>query len=430
MPQFDNLEQHSEEVQDLMGRIPGQVTRWGLSVIFGIFSLLILGTYFFKYPEIISAPVMITTQQPPAPLVARTSGKIDRIFVQDGMSVKKDDPVALLENTANYEDICRLKELIKSDLLNSSSMSNTSWPDLELGTMQDDYEQLRKSADNYIHFLKLAFIPTKIELLQMQVVKQREYYQKLSSQKAFEKKGLLLANIGFKRDSQLYHLNPPAISALDYEKSEQTFVQKQSSFIGFTANIKSIETTILQMKENIVELEMQQEKEEREHKSEINEALQLLSARLKQWEENYLLVSPIAGKVSFSNYWSANQYIANGDRLASVVPEDNSAIVGKAKVAVAGFGKIKIGQRVNIKLNGFPYMEFGMLKGKVKSISIVPEESVYSVNIEITSGMVSSYREQLKFIQEMDGTAEIVTRDVRAIYRFINPLKSLIDQNL
>jgi hypothetical protein len=44
--------------------------------------------------------------------------------------------------------------------------------------------------------------------------------------------------------------------------------------------------------------------------------------------------------------------------------------------------------------------------------------------------MVSSYKEQLKFIQEMGGTAEIITRNVRAIYRFINPLKALVDQSL
>ena len=42
--------------------------------------------------------------------------------------------------------------------------------------------------------------------------------------------------------------------------------------------------------------------------------------------------------------------------------------------------------------------------------------------------MVSSYSEQLKLVQEMDGTAEIVTKEMRMIYRFINPLKAILDK--
>jgi multidrug resistance efflux pump len=431
MPQFSNdIEQYSEEVQEIMGRIPGRVTRWGLSMIFGIFFLLILGACIFKYPEVISAPVMITTKQPPVSLIARISGKIVRIFEQDGAMVKKGDPVALLENTANYEHICRVKALVLSGFVNKIDKHTPSLTELELGSLQDDYEQLRKTTDNYIHFLKLSFIPTKITLLQKQILKQEEYYQKLLLQKKYQEKELMLSRKGFQRDSQLYHIDPPAISAFDYEKTEQAFVQKQSAFIGFTASMKNVESTILQMKKDIVELKMDQEKEEWEYKSALNESFRLFSAQLKQWEENYLLVSPISGKVSFSNYWSENQHITSGHRLASVVPGDSEGIIGKAKVPVTGFGKVEVGQQVNIKLNGFPYMEFGMLKGRIKSISMVPDESGYSVDIEITSGMVSSYKEQLKFIQEMDGTAEIITRNVQAIYRFINPLKALADRGL
>ena len=39
---------YSDEVQEIMGRIPGWVVRWGLSVIFSIFIVLLGVTYFFK----------------------------------------------------------------------------------------------------------------------------------------------------------------------------------------------------------------------------------------------------------------------------------------------------------------------------------------------------------------------------------------------
>jgi HlyD family secretion protein len=72
-------------------------------------------------------------------------------------------------------------------------------------------------------------------------------------------------------------------------------------------------------------------------------------------------------------------------------------------------------------------MEFGMLKGAIRSISLVPASQGYVAEIELTGGMTSSYRENLKFIQQMDGTAEIVTKEMRLITRLINPLKALFD---
>jgi len=42
--------------------------------------------------------------------------------------------------------------------------------------------------------------------------------------------------------------------------------------------------------------------------------------------------------------------------------------------------------------------------------------------------MVSSYSEQLRLVQEMEGTAEIITKKTRMIYRFINPLKMIFEK--
>jgi len=72
-------------------------------------------------------------------------------------------------------------------------------------------------------------------------------------------------------------------------------------------------------------------------------------------------------------------------------------------------------------------MEFGMLKGRVRSISLVPEANGYIAEIELSEGMTSSYRENLKFIQQMNGSAEIVTKEMRLITRLINPLKAFLD---
>ena len=50
MPEEIDLQTHSEEVQDIMSHIPNSVIRWGLTVIFLVFALLVIGSYFFRVP--------------------------------------------------------------------------------------------------------------------------------------------------------------------------------------------------------------------------------------------------------------------------------------------------------------------------------------------------------------------------------------------
>ena len=81
---------------------------------------------------------------------------------------------------------------------------------------------------------------------------------------------------------------------------------------------------------------------------------------------------------------------------------------------------------VNIKLSGFPYMQYGVLKGKIISLSQVPGEGGFSADIELTEGMTSTYSEKIKFIHQMDGTADIITKDSRLINKFIRPIRSAV----
>ena len=93
-------------------------------------------------------------------------------------------------------------------------------------------------------------------------------------------------------------------------------------------------------------------------------------------------------------------------------------------------GKVKSGQNVNIKLSSFPYAEYGMLSGEVKSLSLVPDQGKYYVEIELTNGLNTNYNKQLPLLQEMTGTAEIITEDLRLIERIIAPIRSLYNEKL
>ena len=49
----EHIELRSEEVQEILGHVPPGVIRWGISVISAIVILLLVASWFIKYPEII-----------------------------------------------------------------------------------------------------------------------------------------------------------------------------------------------------------------------------------------------------------------------------------------------------------------------------------------------------------------------------------------
>ncbi len=92
-------------------------------------------------------------------------------------------------------------------------------------------------------------------------------------------------------------------------------------------------------------------------------------------------------------------------------------------------GKVKTGQTVNIKLSGYPYLEYGMVRGVVKSISLVPSNDSYVIELSLPSGLTTLYGKNLDFTQNMQGTAEIITDDLSLLQKILNPFRYLVSRN-
>ena len=430
MPEKINIHPHSEEVQDIMSFIPNRIIQYGLTIIFTIFAMLVIGSYYYKSPEIIRAPMVLTTKNPPVSLISKSTGKIDRLFAADGQNVSEKGNIALINNPTDFSHYLILKKELADCFLISEWDKQVVEVGLSehltLGELQTSFGPFLKSRNNFKQYLTQNFLPQKIELINKQIIKHEEYYRTLIRQMEIQRNDLVLSEKSFIRDSSLFLKR--TTSEAEYDKSRQLFLSKKSAFIGFEATLRETESTILQMQSGRVELEMQHEKELSDLRLALDESKQNLENSIHQWEEKYLVASPIKGKLTFTSIWSINQEVKTGELIATVIPQEASAIIAKAVIPPSGFGKVEVGQRVNIKLSGFPYMEFGMLKGIIRSISLVPDSRGYIAEIELSEGMSSSYHSvNLKFIQQMDGTAEIITKDMRLITRLINPLRAFFD---
>lgn len=429
---YDNF--HSEEVQTIIGTAPAWVVRWGITAVFVIFVGILIGCWFIKYPDIVEAPTTITTLNPPADLVARYAGLIDTLCVTDGQAVKQGQMVAVLHNTAFWQDVqCVSDSLTAGGSLSPEEAVCATWLDAayRLGDLQPAFADYQSKCRDFRHYLAAGHIACKQQLLRGQIAKNREYYAKLERQYALQAKDLDYGRRTLERDSLL--LSEAVISSADYETTAQNYLAKQNAKAGFDALLTSTELQIIQSEQQLVELSLQWENETAEYERALAQSCQQLAAQIAQWKQQYVLEAPASGRVSLASYWSAHQHVSVGDRLASILPNGTTEVIGRLQIPSEGFGKVCVGQTVHVKLNSYPYMEFGVLRGRIRSLSAVPEqmqtvngnEIVYFAEVVFPEGMTTSYGRELPMIQQMDGTAEVITEDLRLIERFVQPVVSL-----
>ncbi len=426
MPQTNNIEIRSEEVQEILGHIPNWVIRWGITVIFLTLLILFVGSAFFKYPDVINSQIVVTTENPPAFVVARSNGKIETIFVEDKQKINKNSILAIIENTADYKDVIKLSLILDSIQLFSGNNNDTSYfyflnNNFVLGELQTNYSQFVKIYSDYINFIKLDYHYKKTIAINGQIAVIQEYINNVAEQKNILANELSIAKKQLERDSLL--LSSGAISSADFEKTQSMFLQKKYSLQTSKASLSNIKIQISQLQQSILDLQLARINETNNHKNELKKTYDILKSSIKTWEHNYILRTPIDGEITFTKIWSENQNVSSGEIVFSIVPESQSKKIGRLQLPIAGAGKVEVNQKVNIKFDNYPFMEYGMVQGNIKSISLVPSENFYLVQVNLPDTLISNYGKKLQFSQEMSGTAEIITEDISLLSRLFSPIK-------
>ena len=103
---------YSEPVNEIMGRPPGKILRWGNALILIVFILLLLFSWLLKYPDKIPAPVEITTVNPPVTLVSKLTGRIKNLYVKDKDEIESGKLIAVMETAASIDEVTKLKVIV------------------------------------------------------------------------------------------------------------------------------------------------------------------------------------------------------------------------------------------------------------------------------------------------------------------------------
>lgn len=430
---YKEIELRSEEVQEVMNRIPPWILRRGISLLFFIVILLLTGSWFYKYPDVIQATITVTSQEPPASIIARATGKIDQIYVENNQEVLRGENLAIIQNPAHTPDMLSILKSMQDWKDSGYNIDET--PDLfpsqsvSLGNTQTVYAAFLNSLNDYKNYKDLNYYPSKISSQKEQITTQEEYYKRIMDQIPVVREQYYTSKSIFNRDSLLFARK--VISENEYEVSKNSFLQSKQTYLSFNASLKQFELQLIQGEESLLDLQQQASELESKYKLSLHNATEALNAQIRSWEYDYLMVSPISGVVNQMGIWSNNQNVSAGETVFTVIPTGQERPRGKAMLPIQGAGKVKIGQRVNVRINNFPDQEFGYMFGKVISISSIPtQEGFYVVEVDFPNGMKTNYEKILPISRQMQGTADIITQDLRLIERVFMPMKKLVIEHL
>ncbi|MDP2137505.1 MAG: HlyD family efflux transporter periplasmic adaptor subunit [Candidatus Didemnitutus sp.] len=89
--------------------------------------------------------------------------------------------------------------------------------------------------------------------------------------------------------------------------------------------------------------------------------------RLREEQTQYMLRAPVAGVLVGFSGWSVGGFIAAGQSLGAVSPEDTLQV--ETYVSPRDIGLVREGQVVRLQVDAYPYTQWGTLDGTVAAIS-------------------------------------------------------------
>lgn len=92
-PMPAQLEIRSEEIQEIMGSVPKWLTRWGSTIVLATLVLLLIGAFFFPYPDVVNARVRLELKRPPELIKTGQSGTLTQLAVRSGEWVRVGQPL-------------------------------------------------------------------------------------------------------------------------------------------------------------------------------------------------------------------------------------------------------------------------------------------------------------------------------------------------
>ncbi|MGB0931412.1 MAG: HlyD family secretion protein [Chitinophagales bacterium] len=426
--ELSRIQIRSEEVEAILSYIPRWIIRWGITVILVVVVMLFAMATWIEYPDIVYGRVKLSTESLPISIIARSNGKINLLEVAKGDTVERGELLAVIDNYAtNYKDFLELKEQVKK--WNSTTLKELKniQPSLieNLGSLQQSYAQLQQNLTNYKDFLKLSQKEENIEALEEEKRQAEKMKKAMAGQLRTTREDIAQLQSKVKRYEKSFE--EKAISQDDLEEIENQHLQRKKALETLLFQQKQYDSEIVRLETRITSIKTNDQREKKQYERQIQSDIKVLKGKLDVWEQQNVLYAPIGGRVSMREVIQEQKSVVSNDELFTIIPKNSGDTLAIAFLGMKDLGKVAEEQIVNIKLDSYQHTKYGLLKGRVKNIPLLPgPEDFYETEIELLNGMITNFNKTLIFKPKLSGTAEIITEDATVMERILEQFIELI----
>lgn len=421
----DFTELRSEEVQELLARPPRWLLRWGITVVFLLLLAVFAGAWIIRYPDLVRASFKLTAADAPKAVRTRTDGKIVRLFVREGQPVQVGAPLAYLESTASHDEVRRLaQELRRAWALaahgNLEGLRRVNLSTFhQLGELQGAYQTFEQAHIQLRAYLAGGFYSQKKALLRQELGDLRALAQQLRQQRPIQARDAALAQEEYEVQRRL--AAQKVIAPLELKREESKNITRQLAYQQTASALVNNTSAQRAKQRELLELD----KQVAEERDQFLQSLNTLQSATEAWQAKYILLAPVSGRVFFPGVIQENQTVATNQELFYVAPPSTS-YVGELRVPQQSAGKVRVGQDVLVRFAGFPYQEFGAVRGRITAIADIPfKDSVFLAQVALPRSLKTTYGNSLAYKTSMTASADIITTNNRLLEKLFYQLRKV-----
>lgn len=385
-------------------------------------SIFAAWTWFGRIQEVSHAQGRLIPQGEVYKVQPVVQGEIAQVAVEEGELIQSGQVIAVLDDRLAEAEIDRLKQSLGTYRIQlNETQGLIERTQLELNTRRAIAQAQLQAQEMAIHQTAIKATMNR-EILEQFETRTTAYESRLARLQPLAETGAVAQEFIFEAEQALQEQYMTAtrnqgelqhaiaeIQRLQAEMAQHK-AQGQQSELEAQQHLQQLHIEITQLQAKIVETET------------------LLKAAATKLEQMYLY-APVSGVVTSLAMRNMGEIAQPGQTIAEIAPS-HAPLVLSATLPNREAGFVHKGMPVQIKFDAFPYQEYGIVTGKVVSISpdVKMDETlgaVYRVEISLEQDKIHHTEQTISFKAGQTASAEIVTRQRRVADVLLDPIKKL-----
>jgi HlyD family secretion protein len=412
-----------QEISDIISKQPPFIVRWGITIFFFILLSMVGACWFVSYPDLVMANARLTGLNTPRPVVSRTDGRLLSLLAQESEWVQKDQVLGFMESVAHANDVLQLEHWL--DTLQQSIYQNNNkavasifnylsqmqqGPAWQLGELHSNWQQFMQVYLQYINYINTGFFVRKKQMLAMDVAQLNQMKGILQYQQKLQEQDLALSQQTFNAQKAL--AAEKVISPFEYRQEQSKLIGKELSLPQLEAGAVSNQMQQLEKQKELANLDNDIFNQHQVFR----QALYAMQAQVQLWKQQYVLTAPDSGKVLFAAFYQPGQLIRSGQVLLYVSPPQTQYFA-ELLVPQYNFGRVSTGQQVRLKLQAYPFEQFGALEGHIEAIQQASTDSGFLARVKLPDSLITQNDQPIFFREGLTAQAEIITDNLNLLQR-------------